>query len=1062
VSLVDSSSQRCRAKSFNDPHAHPADDTVLRDAERFVENSAPFASVLDGRRSRSLGSNLCAVQLLISTRSSVDGGGRAEWGSVMKHLVHRTRQVLQAHRALRVKPDMYPVTKSGNLAGLRLFAASLMIGLVTVSVAGLNVLVAGPASAIPSTPCGTGTLTSSGGIDTCKYTSTGGATFTVPAGVTAVTITAVGGTGGNNIANLGSVDSLGGEGAVVTASETVTASDSLAVTVAKNGGNATATGGTGGSGAGSGGNGGATGGGLLWGAGGGGASAVYLSTTPLVVAGGGGGTGGGGDGGNAGSIGSSSDTFCTAGAAGDSGGGPGTCTSPLADLVPAGGRSGGTGGTGGQGGAEPFPDAGGGGGGGYAGGGGASDAGGGGGSSYPSADVTGHDTTATPSVAISWTALVAGTFSALSGTEGSSTSSGTIASFTDVNPNAATTDFSATVDWGDGSAVENLTSGAFSQPGGAGTTFDVSATHTYAEEGTYTVNVAVSATDGSTITLTNTAKVVDASLSAGTAVNLSADEGISTGSVVVGTFTDANPTAPTTDFTATVNWGDGSAMQDLTSSAFTQPGGVGTTFDVSAAHTYAAGGTFTLTVVVTDAGGSTVTLTGSVTVETVPAAPSGLVAQAGNNDVVLHWTPAPSTTTAPVDGYDVLRGTSSGTEIFLVTGLASTPTSYTDSTAVNGTTYYYLVVATNGVGFSQTSNEASAMPHAPSGTTYYVSTNGSNSSNPCTNRGAPCLTLPWAITEAAPGATIDMLQGTYSGPITIEQNLSIVGAAENSTIISGGDAVVTVVSGTVTISNLTITRGLDALNADGAGGLDNLATLTLNHVMVSSNSSTVSSATHSAGGIYNAGTMTIENSVISSNTATGGGCNAGIVNYGTQMTIESSVIQRNVCSGPEGVGGIGNHGPLAIYQSTISQNSATNGGGGGIFNSSTLYLSGVAVTSNTGKNGAGGGINNIGTATILGGLVSGNAASSLGGGIYDQGILTMSGSGGVDSNTAQFGGGLFIQCTAKASLTGTTVQGNSAPSGGGGIYYITGTLTRVATSVTGNHPDETESFACGP
>jgi hypothetical protein len=275
-------------------------------------------------------------------------------------------------------------------------------GLASVLVVA-GVIFGGASVASASAPCGSVAPTQSGSTVTCSYASGASDTFSVPAGVTSVTITAVGGHGGSTGPSPCPAGA-GGEGAIVSATAvTVSPLDSLAVTVATNGGNGTtvsgecAAGGGGGSGAGSGGAG-ADGGG-----GGGGGSAVVDTTTPatLVVAGGGGGGGGqctncasqGGDAGQQG--------------AGDaqSGGFPGTQSGPGnagASLdgpnVPCEEADSGSGMNGG-------PDlVGGGGGGGYYGGGaGCRGAGGGGGSSYPATDVTGDDPTGMPSVTISYT-----------------------------------------------------------------------------------------------------------------------------------------------------------------------------------------------------------------------------------------------------------------------------------------------------------------------------------------------------------------------------------------------------------------------------------------------------------------------------------------------------------------------------------------------------------------------------------------------------------------------------------------------------------------------------------
>src|SRR2546425_757035 len=78
----------------------------------------------------------------------------------------------------------------------------------------------------------------------------------------------------------------------------------------------------------------------------------------------------------------------------------------------------------------------------------------------------------------------------------------------------------------------------------------------------------------------------------------------------------------------------------------------------------------------------------------VPAAPTGLTASRGNQQVALNWT-ASDTATA----YKVYRGTSAGSYTFLTGGTVTAPiTSFADTSAVNGTTYYYAVSAVNSVG----------------------------------------------------------------------------------------------------------------------------------------------------------------------------------------------------------------------------------------------------------------------------------------------------------------------------------------------------------------------------
>jgi hypothetical protein len=201
--------------------------------------------------------------------------------------------------------------------------------------------------------------------------------------------------------------------------------------------------------------------------------------------------------------------------------------------------------------------------------------------------------------------------------------------------NQASADYAATINWGDGTPA---TAGTITGPDSG---FDVTGTHTYAEEGTYSVTVTVNDDDtvGVTSTAHSTATVSDAALTTTASNPLSAVEGKPFGPLTFGSFTDADPAGTVSDYTATINWGDSSSSPAVVTAN-------GNHFDVSfpGTHTYAEEGHPNLVVHVADAGGATTNIVVATSVADAPLHASGVTdntTSSGNH--VLMWPVPPGT-----------------------------------------------------------------------------------------------------------------------------------------------------------------------------------------------------------------------------------------------------------------------------------------------------------------------------------------------------------------------------------------------------------------------------------
>jgi fibronectin type 3 domain-containing protein len=203
-----------------------------------------------------------------------------------------------------------------------------------------------------------------------------------------------------------------------------------------------------------------------------------------------------------------------------------------------------------------------------------------------------------------------------------------------------------------------------------------------------------------------------------------------------------------------------------------------------------------------------------------PTAPSNVAAVAGNATVTITWT-APqtnsdSTILTDLLGYEIYRSTSGGSTYTQLNSSDITTTSYTDSTAVNGQTYYYKVTAADTGGLESSMSSAS---------------NAASPAQPATGSGAS------AVAPAAP--TVNTTSVVVSGGTTVK-SLNIVlkfnvSNAVQMVISEDPNFVGASWESYVTTKAYTLSAGLGARKLyvkfrSAQGGISDLLTLDLNVV----------------------------------------------------------------------------------------------------------------------------------------------------------------------------------------------------------------------------------------
>ena len=455
---------------------------------------------------------------------------------------------------------------------------------------------------------------------------------------------------------------------------------------------------------------------------------------------------------------------------------------------------------------------------------------------------------------------------------------------------------------------------------------------------------------------------------------------------------------------------------------------------------------------------------------TPPAAPANFVATAGSGQVSLNWSASAGATS-----YNVKRSTTSGSGYVTVTNVAGT--SFVNPGLANGTTYYFVVSATNTFGESANSAEVSATPGAGYATNYFWTGAASGTwdtatANWKTNGLAAVFRDGGTVVfdDTALSNTTVNLSATRT-PSSVVVNNSSLAYTLSGSAIAGTGSLTKLGSGTLTLSGantfgggVTNDNGAIIVSASTVGVPGNVTNGPLGTGMLTMNGGAFS--------VDNGAIRTIANGiVIAAGTTNTFGSSTSGKNFNLAGALSGDGLLQNSSATPAASYSFFLLGDLSQFAGTMIYNGVTSGNGANWrlgASGSTVDLSHAAVVLNGGNGKNFGYTDNCSNVVLNLGSLSGNGyfQGSYNGGngnVLCVGFLntnaTFSGQVGVaNANMANFSvvkAGTGTQVLSGANIyTGSTTVSNgelvvsTAFTGGGNVNVNSGATFGVTNTAS--------------